>query len=164
MEFSPRCNFQENDPATALWEDADAKYFYERLNDLRETLPGVLFGIKPLPVESHAETTVAAEEKEKQMAADAAEDARLEKELEDGAGDLDSAGDADLGLGSLSLDEASEPSDDVVAPTASEQLQALLLRLPKCVNRDFIDKAASDFCFLNTKVLHASTHVLIPAL
>lgn len=30
-------------------------------------------------------------------------------------------------------------------------LEELLQRLPNCVNRDLIDKAAIDFCYINTK-------------
>jgi len=30
-------------------------------------------------------------------------------------------------------------------------LEELLQRLPSCVNRDLIDKAAIDFCYINTK-------------
>jgi regulator of nonsense transcripts 2 len=30
-------------------------------------------------------------------------------------------------------------------------LEELLHRLPNCVNRDLIDKAAIDFCYINTK-------------
>ncbi|GAN06684.1 nonsense-mediated mRNA decay factor protein [Mucor ambiguus] len=147
-----------------IWEDEDARKFYEDLPDLRILVPDVF-------LDSQQSSATKAEDKELEESAAAtaddshasspvtdANDSVLEEEgegptqteqvqMEDG----EEEDDADL------VDEALEAAvdddgDDVNKPsTQNVQLDGLFARLPTCGNRDLIDSVAVDFCYMNNK-------------
>ena len=117
-----------------IWEDDEERRFYENLIDLRDRVPGILL-----------EDT-----KKKKAEGDEPVGKRLEfnedpKEL----------------LEKATLDAASDDQSLAIAnKTVGAQVDALLARLPELQNKEQVDQAAMDFCFLNSK---ASRNRLIKA-
>ncbi|CAD6443564.1 c635a1e3-da21-4ad5-8db7-3a477b4005c8 [Sclerotinia trifoliorum] len=115
-----------------IWEDEDERRFYENLVDLKGKVPGMLLedGKKKKPDTD--------EQVGKKI--DTSETASAES-------------------------AATKPTDDdqstaIANKTIGAQVDALLARLPDLINKDMIDEAAIDFCFLNSK---ASRNRLIKA-
>jgi len=117
-----------------IWEDDEERRFYENLIDLQDRVPGVLL-----------------------------EDAKKKKP----------EGDEQVGKRVETNGEVKETQESPASTTASDdqsiaianktvgaQVDALLARLPELQNKEQIDQAAMDFCFLNSK---ASRNRLIKA-
>lgn len=150
-----------------IWEDEDARKFYEDLPDLRILVPDVF-------LDSQQSSAAKTEDKEQDESAAAAanvddsnvslsaadvDDPVLEKEQEQEPTQTEDSqmeageeeDDTDL------VDEALEVAvdddgDDVNKPsTQNVQLDGLFARLPTCGNRDLIDSVAVDFCYMNNK-------------
>ncbi|KAK2730673.1 nonsense-mediated mrna decay factor [Colletotrichum kahawae] len=114
-----------------IWEDEDERRFYENLVDLKGKVPGILL-----------------------------DDGKKKKpESEEQVGKKIDPADAS------DAPKAPEPSDDqstaIANKTIGAQVDAVLARLPDLTNKDVIDQAAIDFCYLNSK---ASRNRLIKAL
>ncbi|OTA94444.1 hypothetical protein M434DRAFT_394707 [Hypoxylon sp. CO27-5] len=114
-----------------IWQDEDERRFYENLVDLKGKVPGILL-----------------------------EDGKKKK------------ADTDEQVGrradSIESTEATKPADAnddqstaIANKTIGAQVDVLLTRLPELTNKDAVDQAAIDFCFLNSK---ASRNRLIKAL
>ncbi len=108
-----------------IWEDDEERRFYENLIDLQDRVPGVLL-----------------------------EDAKKKKP----------EGDEQVGKRVETNGEAKETQESPVPTTALDdqstaianktvgaQVDALLARLPELQNKEQIDQAAMDFCFMNSK-------------
>lgn len=114
-----------------IWQDEDERRFYENLVDLKGKVPGILL------------------EDGKKKKADT--DEQVGKRAD-----------------SIEATEATKPAeanDDqstaIANKTIGAQVDVLLTRLPELTNKDAVDQAAIDFCFLNSK---ASRNRLIKAL
>ncbi|KAI0135979.1 ARM repeat-containing protein [Hypoxylon sp. NC0597] len=114
-----------------IWQDEDERRFYENLVDLKGKVPGILL------------------EDGKKKKADT--DEQVGKRAD-----------------SIEATEATKPTeanDDqstaIANKTIGAQVDVLLTRLPELTNKDAVDQAAIDFCFLNSK---ASRNRLIKAL
>ncbi|KAH9888182.1 ARM repeat-containing protein [Xylariomycetidae sp. FL2044] len=114
-----------------IWEDEDERRFYENLVDLKGKVPPILL------------------EDGKKKKADT--DDQVEKKVD-----------------STETSEApkpSEPTDDqstaIANKTIGAQVDLVLARLPEFTNKEAVDQAAIDFCFLNSK---ASRNRLIKGL
>ncbi|KAG8440022.1 hypothetical protein GDO86_005988 [Hymenochirus boettgeri] len=137
-----------------IWEDEDARNFYENLIDLKAFVPAILF--KDNERSSQNKDTGKdnfKESKEKEIST--TEDLELELEtldINDDPMELEGADDAE-DLTKKLLDE--QEQEDEEASTGSHLkliVDAFIQQLPNCVNRDLIDKAAMDFCMnMNTK-------------
>uniref|UniRef100_A0A4W5NFG3 Regulator of nonsense transcripts 2 n=1 Tax=Hucho hucho TaxID=62062 RepID=A0A4W5NFG3_9TELE len=126
----------EYDLEGGIWEDEDARNFYENMVDLKAFVPAILF-------------------KDNEKGKD--------KEEAAGKGTLDgpdeAENEADMALLCTCLTVSSlflcEEQEDEEASTGSHLkliVDAFIQQLPNCVNRDLIDKAAMDFCMnMNTK-------------
>ncbi|RMC10467.1 hypothetical protein DUI87_13272 [Hirundo rustica rustica] len=148
----------EYDLEGGIWEDEDARNFYENLIDLKAFVPAILF--KDNEKYSQSKDSSKDESRDSKDAKDnkeAAGNEDLELELEnldinDDALELD-CGDEAEDLTKKLLDE--QEQEDEEASTGSHLkliVDAFLQQLPNCVNRDLIDKAAMDFCMnMNTK-------------
>jgi regulator of nonsense transcripts 2 len=125
------------DGRSGIWEDDDQRRFYEELIDLKGRVPAILLEDgkkKKKDGESKAEDeTKGAEDEDKDNA----------PEDQEGSSNVET--DADR----KAAEEAA--STVIVNKTIGAQVDALLLRLPDLNNRDMIDQAAIDFCFLNSK-------------
>ena len=117
-----------------IWEDDEERRFYENLIDLQDRVPGVLL-----------------------------EDAKKKKvEGEEQVGKRSEGHDEGRELLEKSTQHPSpdDQSTAIANKTVGAQVDALLARLPELQNKEQIDQAAMDFCFLNSK---ASRNRLIKA-
>jgi regulator of nonsense transcripts 2 len=117
-----------------IWEDEDERRFYENLVDLKGKVPGMLL------------------EDGKKKKADT--DEQVGKKIE--ASETSAADASAATVKALEDDQ----STAIANKTIGAQVDALLARLPDLTNKDLIDQAAIDFCFLNSK---ASRNRLIKA-
>ncbi|XP_022098777.1 regulator of nonsense transcripts 2-like [Acanthaster planci] len=161
----------EFDFDTSLWEDEDTRTFHENLIDLRTMVPGILFkdsekkaspDEKQEDLDKLGEDIVALEKTEgaeivSKEEAEAAEMAPREEP--EGATTEEDISVEDVETTSAlepeqeDTEEEEEEAEQVTNMSKKMLLDAYLQRLPQCVNRDFIDKAAIEFCMdLNTKI------------
>ncbi|XP_031687830.1 regulator of nonsense transcripts 2 isoform X2 [Oncorhynchus kisutch] len=147
----------EYDLEGGIWEDEDARNFYENMVDLKAFVPAILFKDNEKGKDKEE-----AAGKEAKDAAATTEELELELEALDIADDpleLDGPDEAEneAELAKKLLDEQGkdEEQEDEEASTGSHLkliVDAFIQQLPNCVNRDLIDKAAMDFCMnMNTK-------------
>jgi regulator of nonsense transcripts 2 len=117
-----------------IWEDDEERRFYENLIDLKDRVPGVLLE----------------DAKKKKPEADEQVGKRVEINEEVKESPENPA-----------PNTASDDQSTAIAnKTVGAQVDALLARLPELQNKEQIDQAAMDFCFLNSK---ASRNRLIKA-
>uniref|UniRef100_A0A4W3IHW6 Regulator of nonsense transcripts 2 n=1 Tax=Callorhinchus milii TaxID=7868 RepID=A0A4W3IHW6_CALMI len=113
----------EYDLDGGIWEDEDARNFYENLIDLKVFVPAILF-------------------KDNEKSKDSSKE---EPKGNDPQGLLDHNS-----LYSISCEQEDEETS--TGSHLKLIVDAFLQQLPNCVNRDLIDKAAMDFCMnMNTK-------------
>ncbi|KAN0104472.1 ARM repeat-containing protein [Hyaloscypha variabilis] len=114
-----------------IWEDEDERRFYENLVDLKGKVPGMLL-----------------------------EDGKKKKvDTDEQVGKKIDAADLSTDVNSTTTKE-DDQSTAIANKTVGAQVDALLARLPDLTNKDLIDQAAIDFCFLNSK---ASRNRLVKA-
>ncbi|XP_006497551.1 regulator of nonsense transcripts 2 isoform X4 [Mus musculus] len=147
----------EYDLEGGIWEDEDARNFYENLIDLKAFVPAILFkdNEKSQNKDSNKDDSKEAKEPKDNKEASSPDDLELELEnleINDDTLELEGADEAE-DLTKKLLDE--QEQEDEEASTGSHLkliVDAFLQQLPNCVNRDLIDKAAMDFCMnMNTK-------------
>ncbi|KAH0565357.1 hypothetical protein GP486_001258 [Trichoglossum hirsutum] len=119
-----------------IWEDEEERRFYENLVDLKDRVPSVLLE----------------DGKKKKVETDE----QVGKKSE---GKTEPTGQATEASEPNALD-VDDQSTAIANKTVGAQVDALLARLPELTNKDLIDQAATDFCFLNSK---ASRNRLIKA-
>ena len=108
-----------------IWEDDEERRFYENLIDLQDRVPGILL-----------------------------EDAKKKKqEGDEQAGKrVETNGEAKDIPEKAPLTTVSDDQSTAIAnKTVGAQVDALLARLPELQNKEQVDQAAIDFCFLNSK-------------
>ncbi|CAG8561233.1 3829_t:CDS:10, partial [Paraglomus brasilianum] len=174
---------KEDSFSSSIWEDEDAKSFYENLVDLRTKVPGLLLdgntSIKSDADETKSDTSpgIDKDDKADDVKDESTDDITLTdsktKSIQDAmtemmdrivvandenedASEKHSADDDfkdDQEDTTIGTDESNLKKDPEAAgkSATSAKLGSLLSRLPNMVNRDLIDQAAADFCFLNTK-------------
>ncbi|KAG0055167.1 hypothetical protein BGZ83_009469 [Gryganskiella cystojenkinii] len=168
---------EEKGLASKVFEDEDSVMFYEQILDLRTLVPKIFLEStksKKDKKDEAAETDKDAEKTSKaggeQGATSEVEGAAAAKEG-DGLDDLDENADLmmesmDAELEELDLNEntgtdsflAEETAATVQEPvttaskTTATQLDAFLAKLPNMCNRDMIDQAAVEFCYMNSKL------------
>lgn len=136
-----------------LWEDDDAKGFYENLQDLKSCVPGILFKenapatAEPIekPTEQENQIMSAEDTKEK---SDEFDSLLLEsEEKQEVVAEFDVPGVPDI-----EVPEAEVEPEVTGSTTNKVLLETFLNSLLRCINRETIDKAAVEFCIsLNTK-------------
>ncbi|VDK20958.1 unnamed protein product [Taenia asiatica] len=162
---------------SALFEDEDTRLFYESLQDIRAMIPAILYKESeqsasknaqpkkddPASTDESSNDEIDVEKVESELAQaeeEAEEDIACPKTLEAGqeGGGLASASangnaSSSTSAGQKSVDNFSpEPREEEGPPSAKMMMDTFLTQLPKCVNRDLIDRAAYDFCVnLNKK-------------
>ncbi|XP_048886602.1 regulator of nonsense transcripts 2 [Brienomyrus brachyistius] len=138
-----------------IWEDEDARNFYENLVDLKAFVPAILF--KDNEKARDKEEVKDAKDGKEVKEVSGTEELELELEtldIADDALEMEGADEVDGDeLAKKLLDE--QEQEDEEASTGSHLkliVDAFIQQLPNCVNRDLIDKAAMDFCMnMNTK-------------
>ncbi|KAI9868797.1 MAG: hypothetical protein M1813_004648 [Trichoglossum hirsutum] len=119
-----------------IWEDEEERRFYENLVDLKDRVPSILLeDVKKKKVESDDQVGKKPEGKTEPTG-------QTTETAEPNTVDVD------------------DQSTAIANKTVGAQVDALLARLPELTNKDLIDQAATDFCFLNSK---ASRNRLIKA-
>lgn len=133
-----------------MWEDEDARKFYEDLPDLRILVPDVFL----------ENQTVKKDEEEQEKEQQPEEEEIIENE------DVDPLEEAieyaclemkyfmkkkKLTFCNRNVEDAAGDEDGSIKPTQNAQLEGFIARLPNCANRDLIDAAAVDFCYMNNK-------------
>lgn len=140
-----------------IWEDEDARNFYENLIDLKAFVPAILFKDNEKSTQSKDfgkdEIKDSKECKEREVSTTEELELDLEAlEINDEAMEMEGIEEAE-DLTKKLLDE--QEQEDEEASTGSHLkliVDAFIQQLPNCVNRDLIDKAAMDFCMnMNTK-------------
>ncbi|OBT66230.1 hypothetical protein VE03_04367 [Pseudogymnoascus sp. 23342-1-I1] len=119
---------------TGIWEDEEERRFYENLVDLKGKVPGMLL-----------------------------EDTKKKKaDTDEQVGKRGDAADSGTETAKVEVKptEADDQSTAIANKTVGAQVDALVARLPDLTNKDLVDQAAIDFCFLNSK---ASRNRLIKA-
>ncbi|TGZ85719.1 ARM repeat-containing protein [Ascodesmis nigricans] len=121
--------FNREEGKSGIWEDEDQRRFYEDLVDLKIRVPPILLedGKKKKQEGENTDPKPKQEEMKEEVNGEEAEQTEEEKKA------------------------AEEASMAIANKTIGAQVDALLLRLPELTNRDLIDQAAIDFCFLNSK-------------
>ncbi|KAI3367069.1 hypothetical protein L3Q82_009269 [Scortum barcoo] len=146
----------EYDLEGGIWEDEDARNFYENLVDLKAFVPAILFKDNEKSGQGKDKDD-AKDGREGKDAASTTEELELELEaldITDEPLELEGPDEAENEeLAKKLLDE--QEQEDEEANTGSHLkliVDAFIQQLPNCVNRDLIDKAAMDFCMnMNTK-------------
>ncbi|XP_030635202.1 regulator of nonsense transcripts 2 [Chanos chanos] len=148
----------EYDLDGGIWEDEDARNFYENLVDLKAFVPAILF--KDNEKGGQAKDREESKEgKEGKEGKDVSSTEELELELEaldinDDPLELEAADEAESEELAKKLLDEQEQEDEETSTGSHLKLivDAFIQQLPNCVNRDLIDKAAMDFCMnMNTK-------------
>ncbi len=115
-----------------IWEDDEERRFYENLVDLKGKVPGMLL-----------------------------EDAKKKKpENDEQVGKKIDPADSTASDSTTASTKEDDLSTAITNKTIGAQVDALLARLPDLTNKELIDQAAIDFCFVNSK---ASRNRLIKA-
>ena len=156
-----------------IWDDEEEKRFYEDLVDLKQVVPPYLLGLKE---EVEAKVEVGAPNQADGIVHDHEEAQRLDEEdirrqleeidlTDEGTAEAvdmsraSSKGSASGPILDTSIEEVSgkptddgivEPVEDIPAGPAA-RLTALMSALPEAVNREMIDKLATEFASLNSK-------------
>ncbi|CAG8501990.1 5188_t:CDS:10 [Ambispora leptoticha] len=162
---------EKEDIVSSIWEDEDARSFYETLIDLKTLVPGVLLEAKSSKkddLELDKDEVAGSGDTEKDddgkslnedpnKIDDNSLDHRRASVSTDGGQKEEITG-SDNGADGVVKDDENEDvaTKDAAEPNnnksgTSAQLDSLLSRLPNLVNRDLIDQAAVDFCYLNSK-------------
>lgn len=137
----------EYDLDGGIWEDEDARNFYENMVDLKAFVPAILFKDNEKTSQTSKEVREGNSTEELEMELEALD-------ITDDPIDLDTADETESEeLAKKLLDE--QEQEDEEASTGSHLkliVDAFIQQLPNCINRDLIDKAAMDFCMnMNTK-------------
>ncbi|XP_036208244.1 regulator of nonsense transcripts 2 isoform X7 [Myotis myotis] len=149
----------EYDLEGGIWEDEDARNFYENLIDLKAFVPAILFkdNEKSCQNKESSKDDSKAEAKEPKDNKEVSNPDDLELELEnleinDDTLELEGADEAE-DLTKKLLDEQEQEDEETSTGSHLKLIvDAFLQQLPNCVNRELIDKAAMDFCMnMNTK-------------
>ncbi|KAG0239165.1 hypothetical protein BGW41_007856 [Actinomortierella wolfii] len=170
---------EKGGPTSSVFEDEDDVMFYEHILDLKTLVPNIFLESKPKKDKKDGSAEDDKASKEANDSSAAKEDSKDES-IEEGElstelmmstidAELDSMGtDEQQGTDSylaepstLSAPEANTPSGK---PSVT-QLDALLAKLPNMCNRDMIDQAAVEFCYMNSKTARARlirTFVQVP--
>jgi len=160
--------------ASSVFEDEDSVMFYEQILDLRTLVPKIFLETTKSKKDKKDDAAEAEKESEKTSKGEqgAGTDADgTTKEGDDAMDELDENADFlkdDLGaeLEELDLNDntgtevflAEETTSALQEPvttaskTTATQLDAFLAKLPNMCNRDVIDQAAVEFCYMNSKL------------
>lgn len=124
-----------------IWEDEDERRFYENLIDLKDRVPSILL------------------EDTRKKKSDG--DEQVGRRVDGAVVDSDAKDNHDKAVpGDAKTTESDDQSTAIANKTVGAQVDALLARFPELQNKEMIDQAAMDFCFLNSK---ASRNRLVKA-
>ena len=111
-----------------IWEDEEERRFYESLIDLKDRVPGILLE----------------DVKKKKVDVDEQVGKRIDSTTS-------TASAKEVPQNASSTENSEDQSTAIANKTVGAQVDSLLARLPELQNKEAIDQAAIDFCFLNSK-------------
>nr|XP_058955604.1 regulator of nonsense transcripts 2-like isoform X1 [Pocillopora verrucosa] len=127
----------EYDGSAGLWEDEETRIFYENLRDLKAFLPKILYKDVGKDEEEDDETNSVADEKLDMQ--------ELEMKVEEFEELGDDIGDEEFSGKESEEDEDDSSSGETLSSSTGQALEAIIQRLPTCVNKDLIDEVATEF-------------------
>ncbi|KAF9186588.1 hypothetical protein BGZ51_000327 [Haplosporangium sp. Z 767] len=162
---------EEKGVASSVFEDEDNVVFYEQILDLRTLVPKIFLESSKAKKDKKDDNGESDKDGDKSASKDdqsAAESKTDGKDAVDHLDDLDGSADLimetiDAELEDLDLNETAgtesylaegtiQESATTTSKTTATQLDAFVAKLPSMCNRDMIDQAAVDFCYLNSKL------------
>ncbi|KAF9426064.1 hypothetical protein BGZ94_006975 [Podila epigama] len=157
---------EEKGASSSVFEDEDNIVFYEQILDLKTLVPKIFLETS----KSKKKDSGAESDKEKSADKEDTTGDKVNGGAADNADDLDMSvdlimenidaelEDLDLneqtGTDSFLAEDTTSTANEGTAPvskTTAAQLDAFLARLPSMCNRDMIDQAAVEFCYLSSK-------------
>ncbi|KAF9340436.1 hypothetical protein BGZ91_002062 [Linnemannia elongata] len=168
---------EEKGAASSVFEDEDNVVFYEQILDLRTLVPKIFLETSKSKKDKKEDGTESEKDGEKTAGKDStitsspttADTENASKDTGDQMDEFDDSTDLmmesiDAELGNMELNDqtgtdsflaeetvATEPLT-AASKTTATQIDAFMARLPNMCNRDMIDQAAVDFCYLNSKL------------
>lgn len=137
--------FTKGEGDKGIWEDEEERKFYEDLVDLKFKVPPILLEDKKKKAVEGAPATNGTAAVEEPKITESQEDDKVSSGSDF---EFDSENEGE----EKKKEELTEDTSTIIAnKTIGAQVDALLIRLPEFTNRDLIDQAAIDFCFLNSK-------------
>ena len=126
-----------------IWEDEEARRFYEDIIDLKERVPPTL-----LDDAAKFSAATAASEPLRPTSPESVRD-----EGKEGSVDGDEISDTSSEHSVATIEEKStlDTNTTIVNKGVGQKVDLLLMRMPESSNRDLIDQIAVDFIFLNSK-------------
>jgi len=165
---------EEKGATSSVFEDEDNIVFYEQILDLRTLVPKIFLESSKAKKDRKDDGAEAEKDGDRSASKDEQTSADAEgrsKDAVDQLDDLDESADIimdgiDADLEDLELNENTgtdsflaeetittiQESSTAASKTTATQLDAFLAKLPSMCNRDMIDQAAVDFCYLNSKL------------
>ncbi|KAI8350112.1 armadillo-type protein [Mortierella sp. GBAus27b] len=165
---------EEKGALSSVFEDEDSIVFYEQILDLRTLVPRIFLETSKAKKDKKEEGNETEKDGDKSASKDgqsASGGDRQNKDTGDELDDLEESADVmmesiDAELDEMNLDEntgtesylaeetitTTQETSTTASKTTATQLEAFLAKLPSMCNRDMIDQAAVDFCYLNTKL------------
>lgn len=126
-----------------IWEDEEARRFYEDIIDLKERVPPTL-----LEDATKSVATTATSEPVRPISPELVRD-----EGKEGSVDGDEISDTSSEHSAAATEEKSalDTNTTIANKGVGQKVDLLLMRMPESSNRDLIDQIAVDFIFLNSK-------------
>ncbi|KAG0369693.1 hypothetical protein BGZ54_009183 [Gamsiella multidivaricata] len=165
---------EEKGSSSSVFEDEDNIVFYEQILDLRTLVPKIFLESSKSKKDKKDEGNDGDKDNDKTVSKDEHSPAEVDSGAKNNAhqlDDLDESADLimesiDAELEDLNLDDHTgtesflaeetvstiQESSTTASKTTATQLDAFLAKLPSMCNRDMIDQAAVDFCYLNSKL------------
>ncbi|GAB6029878.1 Regulator of nonsense transcripts upf2, variant 2 [Chamberlinius hualienensis] len=150
IDIGNRFKNNEFDTENSIWEDEDTRNFYENLHDLKAFIPAILFKDSARPATPSDSPEKVIEEEVEVEDIDSIEDDEELKLVDESEKKIDSEKVEETSeIPDAEPEEEPEPTGGLASKVL---LDSFLTSLPRCVNRELIDKASVDFCMnLNTK-------------
>ncbi|KAF9145512.1 hypothetical protein BGX30_008510 [Mortierella sp. GBA39] len=168
---------EEKGAGSSVFEDEDNVVFYEQILDLRTLVPKIFLETSKSKKDKKDDGTESEKDGEKSAGKDStaasntttADTENASKDTADQIDEFDDSTDLmmesiDAELGNMELNDhtgtdsflaeetvVTEPLT-AASKTTATQIDAFMARLPNMCNRDMIDQAAVDFCYLNSKL------------
>ena len=122
-----------------IWEDEDARRFYEDIIDLKDRVP-------PSLLEDASKSSTTVNEPTQSAPPESVKDNETDTDSVDGDTLSDSSSEH-------SAEEKSAPDTNTIIANkgVGQKVDLLLMRMPESCNRDLIDAIAVEFIFLNSK-------------
>lgn len=165
---------EEKGATNSVFEDEDSIVFYEQILDLRTLVPRIFLESSKSKKDKREEGNETDKDGDKSASKDGQSVSGGDHQRKDAGEELDDLEESadvmmesiDAELDEMNLDESTgtesylaeetittiQETSAAASKTTATQLEAFLAKLSSMCNRDMIDQAAVDFCYLNSKL------------